>query len=51
MRLEVSQKITIEKTKNSKIDQVDFNNLPFGQVYTDHMLICEYENGKWDLCI
>lgn len=49
MRLEVSQKITIEKTKNSKIDQVDFNNLPFGQVYTDHMLICEYENGKWDL--
>ncbi|UCE93818.1 MAG: branched-chain amino acid aminotransferase [Flavobacteriaceae bacterium] len=49
MSLEVSQKITIEKTKNSKIDQVDFNNLPFGQVYTDHMLICEYENGKWEL--
>ncbi|WKK66376.1 branched-chain amino acid aminotransferase [Lutimonas zeaxanthinifaciens] len=49
MSLEVSQKITIEKTKNSKIDQVDFNNLPFGQVYTDHMLICEFENGKWEL--
>ncbi|MCA0932583.1 branched-chain amino acid aminotransferase [Lutimonas saemankumensis] len=49
MSLEVSQKITIEKTKNSKIEQVDFNNLPFGQVYTDHMLICEYENGKWEL--
>lgn len=47
MSLEVSQKITIEKTKNSKINEVDFNNLPFGQVYTDHMLVCDFENGKW----
>jgi len=47
MSLEVSQKITIEKTKNSKINKVDFNHLPFGQVYTDHMLICDYEDGKW----
>ncbi|MDN3641710.1 branched-chain amino acid aminotransferase [Lutimonas halocynthiae] len=47
MSLEVSQKITIEKSKISKIGQVDFNNLPFGQVYSDHMLVCDYENGKW----
>ena len=47
MSLEVSQKITIEKSKNSKIDQVDFNNLPFGQEYSDHMLVCDYEEGKW----
>lgn len=47
MSLEVSQNITVEKTKNSKISQVDFNNLPFGQVYTDHMLVCDYEDGKW----
>ncbi|MEL4457244.1 branched-chain amino acid aminotransferase [Lutimonas vermicola] len=47
MSLEVSQKITIQKVKNSKINQVDFNNLPFGQVYTDHMLVCDFENGKW----
>ncbi len=47
MSLEVSHKITIEKAKNSKIGQVDFNNLPFGQVYTDHMLVCDFENGKW----
>lgn len=47
MSLEVSHKVTIEKAKNSKISQVDFNNLPFGQVYSDHMLVCDYENGKW----
>lgn len=47
MSLEVSQKITVEKSKNSKIDQVDFNNLPFGQEYSDHMLVCDYEDGKW----
>ena len=47
MSLEVSQKITIEKAKNSKLGQVDFNNLPFGQELSDHMLVCDYENGKW----
>lgn len=47
MSLEVSQKVTIQKVKKTKINQVDFNNLPFGQVYTDHMLVCDFENGKW----
>ena len=48
MSLDISHKISVEKTKNSKLSQVDFNNLPFGQVYTDHMLVCDYENGKWN---
>ncbi len=39
MSLEVSHKITIETAKNSKISQVDFNNLPFGQVYTSKMVV------------
>ncbi len=47
MSLEVSQQIMIEKTKNSKLNQVDFDHLPFGQVYSDHMFVCDYENGKW----
>ncbi len=40
--------ISIEKAKVSKIDQVDFDNLAFGSVYTDHMLVCDYKNGSWD---
>ncbi|MGM5631974.1 branched-chain amino acid aminotransferase [Apibacter raozihei] len=37
----------INKTQHSKLDQVDPNNSPFGENISDHMLICEYENGKW----
>lgn len=48
MSLEVSHKIQIEKTEHSKINEVDFENLPFGKFRTDHMLICEYSDGKWN---
>ncbi len=47
MSVEVTPAIPVEKTKKSKIDQVDFSNLSFGQVYTDHMFVCTYKNGKW----
>jgi len=40
-------KIAIEKTKSSKIHDVDFDNLSFGSVYSDHMLVCDYKNGEW----
>lgn len=39
--------IKIEKVKKSKISQVDFDNLAFGSVFTDHMLVCDYKNGAW----
>ena len=39
--------ITVSKSGKSKIDQVDFDNLPFGTLFTDHMFICDYENGEW----
>jgi branched-chain amino acid aminotransferase len=40
--------VTVEKSKTSKIDQVDFDNLSFGSVYSDHMLVCDYKNGAWE---
>ncbi len=40
--------ISIEKAKTSKIEQVDFNNLSFGSVFADHMLVCDYKNGVWE---
>jgi len=43
----VSPMIKIVKTKNSKINSVDFSNLPFGQIYTDHMFVCDFANGEW----
>ena len=39
--------IEIQRIEKSKIDSVDFNNLPFGSVFSDHMLECDYKDGKW----
>lgn len=47
MKTDVIPTIKIEKTKQSKIKEVDFNNLPFGQILSDHMFVCDYKNGAW----
>ncbi|MCT4630902.1 branched-chain amino acid aminotransferase [Winogradskyella sp.] len=39
--------IVIVKSEDTKINSVDFNNLMFGRVFTDHMFVCDFENGKW----
>lgn len=38
----------VEPTNSSRLSQVDFNNLKFGQIMSDHMLVAEYNNGKWE---
>lgn len=47
MRNAVPQEIEITKVQESKIGQIDFKNLAFGKVFTDHMFICDYVNGEW----
>lgn len=37
----------IQRTSTSRIGEFDPENINFGSLYTDHMVICEYENGKW----
>ncbi len=37
----------IEQTKNSKIDTIDFEKLTFGEIFTDHMFVCDYRDGEW----
>jgi branched-chain amino acid aminotransferase len=37
----------ITKVTESRQSSVDFDNLPFGKVFSDHMFWCEYKNGKW----
>ena len=37
----------ISKTTNSKIHSTDFSKLPFGRIFSDHMLICHYKDGNW----
>ncbi|MDH7444475.1 branched-chain amino acid aminotransferase [Aquimarina sp. 2201CG14-23] len=47
MRNAVPQEIEITKVNESKIGQIDFENLAFGKVFTDHMFVCDYINGEW----
>lgn len=44
-----TKNIIVEKAKTSKIGQIDFDNLAFGSVFTDHMLTCDYKNGSWEI--
>jgi branched-chain amino acid aminotransferase len=44
--------IQITKIKHSKIHGLDFDNLPFGKYFSDHMLVADYADGNWDtVCI
>lgn len=37
----------IQKSTHPRIAQFDPQNFSFGNTFIDHMIICEYENGKW----
>ena len=39
--------IDIQKSPNSKINDTNFDNLVFGQVFTDHMMECDFKDGEW----
>lgn len=39
--------IKITKTQATKIHEVDFDDLHFGKTFSDHMLVCDYKDGKW----
>src|SRR5580765_7170511 len=41
--------IRVTKVERSKLNDVDFNNLPFGKYFTDHMLEADYVDGEWKL--
>lgn len=43
----MSQNIHITKIEKSKVDTLDFNKIPLGKTFTDHMFICDYEHGQW----
>lgn len=40
-------KMKISRTPKSRIDTIDFSNLPFGKYFADHMLVCHFKDGAW----
>jgi branched-chain amino acid aminotransferase len=43
----MSHHINITTVKTSKVADLDFNNIPLGKTFTDHMFVCDYDNGEW----
>lgn len=39
--------IKITHTTSSHFEQVDWENIPFGKVFSDHMFIADFRDGKW----
>src|SRR6476620_1495797 len=39
----------VVRTKNSRLAEVDFNRLEFGNYVSDHMLVCDYSDGEWNV--
>lgn len=45
--MNLADNLQISKTTQSRLPEVDFENLAFGEIFTDHMYVCTYSNGKW----
>jgi len=42
-----TMQLEITKISQSRINEVDWVNLPFGKVFSDHMLVMDYDNETW----
>ena len=40
--------IIVNRTNNSKIDSINWDDLPFGRIFSDHMFVMDYKDGKWE---
>lgn len=41
-------KIDINRIVKSTFNDVDYNTLPFGRVFSDHMFAADFVNGQWE---
>ena len=39
--------ISIEKVKNSRIQEFDTENIGFGKIFCDHMFVSDWDGEKW----
>ena len=39
--------IKVTQIEKSKISTIDFDNLSFGTIFSDHMMVCDFKNGQW----
>lgn len=39
--------ISTQRRPKSRLQEIDFNNLPFGKEVTDHMFVADFRDGEW----
>lgn len=44
----MSYHIQVTRTEQSNLAQLDFNHIPFGKVFSDHMFVADYYDGQWN---
>ncbi|MHA4812314.1 branched-chain amino acid aminotransferase [Flavitalea flava] len=47
MEINTALHIPVQRVAASRINEVDFDHLEFGQHNTDHMLVCDFAAGRW----
>ena len=47
--MELIAEIPVKKTNHSRIHEVNFNDLEFGKHVSDHMLVCDFIKGEWQI--
>lgn len=47
MKIDTTRSFDVHQTETSRLDQVDFSNLDFGRVFSDHMFVMDFEEGRW----
>ena len=43
----ISSNIQVRPIKQSRLSEIDMNNIPFGRVFSDHMFVVRYVDGQW----
>jgi branched-chain amino acid aminotransferase len=39
--------LSVNLTGNSRVSTIDFNNLPFGKIISDHMFEVDFDGKQW----
>lgn len=39
--------LKVTTVSESRVSSVDFDNIPFGKIFTDHMYVADYIDGEW----
>ena len=43
----IATAIRTEKVQQSRAGDLDWDNLPFGKIFSDHMFVADYRDGAW----